>query len=601
MRFDFYGQKDSRDVAGTDMLFQGIDMTRDRPLLAQGMLSRGENTRTRTGHVIQRRGTIMSPDFNPASGVGAPLVGSEIIRNPNNEEVLIVAPRNVTYTWVLGDGKDPYKVNYAAGATGSNGISRVQLVQAFEKVLLLRSPLQGTPNQNLVWDGDPTQTVPGVADSKWEVTTLSTEGLTLVPGMHYGEPFMDRIVYYWGRDIPSKRDTWLLSDVLDYTSYDPVFQSIRTNSGEADFITRIMAYFKSSVVIFKDQSIHMATVLPTYPVSVSQRILNSTVGSIGNRMPLMVGGDIIFLSKPNGFYRLSEVIQDQITALPSPISEPIQRVIDDIRWDFTSDWGCSAALDNYAFFGVSLGQHSGQNSNGRLNAILVYDTQRKVWESAGDIWRDSDFSFSALHITNYGRIHRLFAIDYLTGVTYLLYEGINDETLNGSLSVPFKMETRGFFGDDLVSVKRFGRASIGIQTVDPEITVTAINDGFNEEKVLTPVPITKDRTKFYTHGHKAFNVDTDDDREPKREDYSVATDDNFVGEDYETIAVGPVAKIPATIAMSVGEQQESLERFLVRSYGAWCALRIENDQGTCEVSSVTVESTHAMNTVRTAA
>ncbi len=496
MRFDFYSQKDTPDTTGGDDRFQGIDMTRDRPLLAQGMISLGENTRTRTGKVVQRRGTSMAPDFNPPAGVGSPLVGSGVFRNPNGDEVLIVAPRGQTYTMVLQDGKDPYKVNYDGGVTGSNTGS-VEIVQAFEKVLLLRKPLVGSPPQNLVWDGDSTQTTPGTADSEWEITTV-TAGGTLVPGVFNGEPFMDRIVFYFANaPTPLRRDVWYMSDIEDYSTYDNVFQSFRTNSGEADYITRIKSYFRGSVVIFKNQSIHMATILPTFPVSIEQRILNSTIGGVGNKIPVMVGGDIIFLSQPNGFYLLSEVIQDQIAALPSPISEPIQRVIDDINWPVTTLYGCSAALDNYAFLGVSL---KSRPSSGRLNAILVYDTQRKQWESAGDTWMDETFSFSALHVTNYGGVHRLFAVDYLRGVTYLLYEGTTDETVAGIFSVPFKMETRGFVGDDPIGFKRFGRASIGITTSDPEITITAISDGFNEEKILTPQPITKDRFKFYQHG-----------------------------------------------------------------------------------------------------
>src|SRR4030095_853060 len=106
---------------------------------------------------------------------------------------------------------------------------------------------------------------------------------------------MDRIIFYHANaPSPIYRDIWFMSDVFDYSSYDPVFQSFRTNSGEADYITRIMSYFTGSGVVFKNQSIHMATLQQTYPVSITQRILNSTVGSVGNKMPLMVGGDVVF-------------------------------------------------------------------------------------------------------------------------------------------------------------------------------------------------------------------------------------------------------------------------------------------------------------------
>src|SRR6266478_3539576 len=106
-----------------------------------------------------------------------------------------------------------------------------------------------------------------------------------------------------------------------------------------------MSYFRGSLVIFKNQSIHLGELIPgAYPVQLNQRILSRTLGAIGNKMPVMVGGDVLFLSMPNGFYALSQVIQEQINALPVPISEPIQSVIDQINWPYTLQLGCSAAV-----------------------------------------------------------------------------------------------------------------------------------------------------------------------------------------------------------------------------------------------------------------
>ena len=385
-----------------------------------------------------------------------------------------------------------------------------------------------------------------------------------------------------------------MSDIEDYTSYDPVFQVFRTNPGEADFITRIMSYFKGAVVIFKNQSIHLAELSNLYPVSTTQRILNRSIGGVGTKLPLMVGTDILFASAPHGFYALSQVIQDQIGALPVPISEPIQDTINQINWAVTIQMGCSVALDNYAFFGVALGRGAT-----RLNAILVYDTQTRQWVSAPDRWADGTFAFNALHVTNYGFVQRVFAVDYTAGAVYLMYEGITDEMMSGTFNIPFLMETRGYIGDDPLRFKRFGRASVGIATYNPETTVTALTDGFNEEKQLGV--ITKNRLKFYQHGHKDFDVVNDDPNEQKRQDYSLIQPDDFVGDDFEDLAEGEITFIPATQPPGIGPLQETVEPFLVRSWGRWCALRIEDNGGTCEVTACNVESTHALNTNRTLA
>jgi hypothetical protein len=141
--------------------------------------------------------------------------------------------------------------------------------------------------------------------------------------------------------------------------------------------------------------------------------------------------------------------------------------------------------------------------------------------------------------------------------------------------------------------------AIGIATYEPHTTITAITDGFNEEKVISE--ITKNRQRFYQHGKADFNVLTDDPDEQKRQDYSLSQPDNFVADDFEDLPVGEIAFIPSTAAEVIGPMQETLERGLVRSFGRWCAFRVENDEGACEVSTIGVESTRAVNSNRTAA
>jgi hypothetical protein len=350
------------------------------------------------------------------------------------------------------------------------------------------------------------------------------------------------------------------------------------------------------VIIYKNKSIHLATDLATYPFSVGQRKL-ADIGGIGIHMPCDIGGDQIFLSQPNGFYRLNEVLQDQIVALPVPISEPIQRVIDTINWPYTAIWGCSTILDNYAFFGVCIGP-----TQQRLNCILVYNTQSKQWESAGDTWRDPSFAFNRLFTLDFAGTSRVCAVDYREGIIYLLYEGVRDELKSGSFSVPFKMESRGYIGDDPLQIKRFGRARVVIGSWDPSINITALSDGVNEEFLLTEVPITKDNANYYTHGHARFDPETDDARDPYREDYSVSDFDDFAVQDFEGLPEGPIDFIPGTLFDTITDDiQESTEPLMVRQLGRWGALRIENDEGYAEVKAITMEGIAGVNAIKTAA
>lgn len=594
MRYGVYGRQDTIGELNGDSRWMGIDSTRDRDKLAPGMLYDGQNTRLRTGTVRQRRGTVMPADFNPVGGFTNFLVGSEVFRNPNGDEVLLIAPANATKVYAVAFQKDAVIIDYSAttnAPTGDNGAGLVEFVQSFDQVMMFRIPIQGS--QNLVWNG----MTPDSDANRWQYTVLSTDGLVLVPPEYVGTPWGDRIIVYKPLSgNPPDRDTWLVTDLYDFTSYDDAYQTIRTNAADSDIITSIKPWLRGSAVIYKNRSIHMATDNGTFPFSVNQRKL-SDLGAIGVQMPLEVGGDQFFLSQPNGFYRLSEVIQDSIIALPTPISEPIQRVIDQINWPFTAIWGCSAALDNYAFFAVCIGP-----AQQRLNCILVYNTQSRQWESAGDTWRDPTFGFNRLHVLDFGGTRRLCAVDYQNALVYLLYEGVRDELSSGTFSVPFKMETRAYSSSsDPLQFQRFGRARVSIASWEPSLNVTAITDGVNEEFLLTPNPITKDNTIFYTHAHAPFDPTTDDPRAPYREDYSESDFDDFVAETFEELPEGQIDFIPGTLFETIGDLQEVTEALMVRQIGRWGSLRVENDDGYVEVKGLTMESIPGVNAIKTAA
>lgn len=594
MRWQNFTRGDTVPFTDGDLGWLGIDSTHDRDKIIRGMLYEGRNTRLRTGSVKQRGGTQIPQDFNPTGGFENSLVGAGLFKDPLGRELLLVAPASVDYTVALAFSRDPVQIDYATSPapTGDNGSGIVEFVQTFDKVHLLRIPNQGSPGENLVWNGGTTATD---AD-RWNVTTLSTNGFTLVPAKWHGEPWGDRCIFYtalWPG--APERDTWIVTDLYDYSSYDPVYQTIRTNAAQSDTITRIKAYMKGSAIIYKNKTVHLAQDLGTYPFSVGQRKL-ADIGSIGINMPLDIGGDQIFLSQPNGFYRLSEIIQDQIVALPVPISEGIQRVIDQINWPYTTIWGCSAALGNYAFFGVCLGPTAQ-----RLNTVLVYDTQRRQWESAGDTWRDPSFAFNKLISLDFGGTQRLCAVDYNSGTIYLLYEGVRDELRTGSFSVPFRMVSRGYVGSEGMAIKKFGRLRVSIASWDPKVNITAKMDGVNEEFLLTEDPITKSNANYYSLGKDPFNPLTDDPRAPYREDYSTSDFDNFVAEDFESLPEGEISMIPGTLFEAVTDMQESVEPLMVRQMGRHCSIIVENDEGQVEVQAIELEGQQSINTIRTAA
>jgi hypothetical protein len=591
-RWNSYGRNDSQLRIDGDPSFVGVDMLHDRAILGQGMLARSENKRLRDGPASTRAGTGFPGDFNPA--FEDVIVGSYIYSNPTSEEVMLVATAGADYVWQLQFGKDAIKIDLDTDESIGTGNVRVEFVQAFDKVLLLRRPTtlpDSTVRPPLVWDGDPTH--------KFVVITLSDDGLKLVPTTWFGEPFENRVLYYFAYGLLDFRTKFIMSDILDYTSYDDVWATFRISAAGSDQITRLLAYQKSRLLVFMRHSVFAIENFTVDPTQAVQRVLSNKVGNMGNKVPLLVGAEAFFLSEHSGFYKVSQIIQDQIATEPIPISRPIQPIIDQIDWARTDSLGldfvaCSESLGDYCFFALPLRNVDG----GANNVVLVYNTSTQQWESVPDSWDDPSFRIDALHVTRFDQDRRLFGLDYQAKRIYLMYESQVDHINDQRLNVKDVIETRGYVAGDPGGFKRFERVVIGIRTSDPDVTVTAISDGVDEEKELAS--FTKNPNISYVHGRGPRTLDPD---APKFEDYTLGEEESeFVGQDFEDLPVGDISVLPSVPGIVEGDvKQQSLERFQVRQIGRWCSIRVENTSGKCDVLGVGIEGTPIDETVKAVA
>lgn len=573
------------------LAFRGMDMVRDRDKLPPGMVHYAANKRMRTGSCLKRPGNIQPSDFNPI--FGARIIGSGVYSDPNGDEKMLVACAGQTWVWALQTGKDPVKINLAAGNTLA-GYFNVRFSQAFDKVLLFRAPyIPGS--HNLVWDGDAGHTFDPV-----DTMHLPGGGGTLTPPTYTGDPFQNRMLLY-NPYMPAVnpvgtpgRDTIIVTDPGDYEQYDNVFADARINSGQSDFIVRAWPYFKQSAVIFKHRSLHMMENFQIDPSQGSLRQLSREIGACAIDCIVEDGVDLMFLNEPNGIYRLSEVIQEQITTAPIPVSEPIQPIIDAINWT-AAPGSVAKSYKDYAFFAwpVYTGAPRGNNVVGAFNMVS------KLWESI-DSWQDPLFSIHAMHITNYNGVRSLFCLDYTFAKVYVMYQLIPDESNDQRWHIRDVVETRGYNLGDATSFNRYQRVALAIATTDPEVHVSAISDGWNEVKDLTPTPITKDRLKFYPHAHPDYDGTTDPNEE-KRRDYST-TEFEDVAEDFESLVEGPIDALPASGGVYAdAPAQESLEHLPIRTNGRWVSIRVENLSGRCDLLAAGVEGIPSNMETRTAA
>ena len=617
-RWKAYGKGDTQVAVDGDVGFQGTDMLHERSFLQPRMLARCENKRLWDGPAATRAGTTFPGDFNPA--FEGRIIGSAIYSNPNGDEIMLVAtakdtdPKGCTYIWQLQFGKDPKQIplgivtdppgppelvgqQYTCypPASSSPINSGVEFTQAYDKVIMQRRLYSTTAPFNpitLIWDGDPNST-----GTKFEQLTLSTDGLKLAPRTWYAEPFENRVIYYFTPGILQWTTQFAMSDVLDPTSYDDIYGVFRVSAAGSDRITRLLAYQKGAIIAFMRNSVYMIENFTVDPNQTTQRVLSSKVGSLGNKVPINIGAEIFFLSEPGGFYKVSQIIQDTIAYEPIPLSMPIQPIIDRINWHRTDVFGldfcaCSAALGPYVYFAVPLDDKSGAN-----DAILVYNTVTQQWESGPDWLGDPDFRINALHVTHYDMARRLFALDYDAKKIYLLYDGTVDHINGVPRNINDTIETRGYVCNDPGGFKRFERLIIGVTTVSPQMTITAISEGVNEQQLIV-ADLTKDPTQSYIHGRGPTSVDPS---APKLEDYGTGLDfDQAAVQDFESLLVGDISVLPEVSGTGAPTEvaQQSLERFQLRQVGRWVSIRIENKSGNCNIGGVAVEGIPIEETIK---
>jgi len=567
-----YGQMDTQVQTDGDPLFKGIDMLHDPGTVPPGYLARAENKRLLDGAAATRAGTVPAGEsFHP--GYEDTINGSHVFANPNGEEILLVSTRLATYVWALQDGQTPIQIEIdPADPDGNTGDAHVNFCQAFDKVLMFRwANVAVPPYRPLVWDGDPAGKFVPIL-----VAPTGTGG-TLIPRTWMGIPFENRVLLFnpaSGGNFPALpgSDTFYMTDVLDYTQYDNVNGVFRVNSGESARITALVPYHQSgALIVFMKRSVHMIADFTIDPTMTAQRVVNGRLGGVGAFGPVMVGGDILFLSRPGGFYRLSQADNEAVLVHPTPISRGIQPLVDRILWDVAEIWHCSETLGEYIYFAVPLALE-GDETPTTNNAILVLNGATGEFESAPDWWADHTFRINRLHTTIFNGVRRLFALDYAAKRVYVLEEGVWDNVNDVSASVPDVMDTRGYACGNPGAFKRFQRAVVGLRTWKPfNGEVTAIFDGHNETKTLAA--INKDPLRTYLHDHEIYVPGTDDPDLIKREDYG-DTD--------------------ATV-----RKQQSLERFQIRQNGRWVSIRILNGSGgQTDVLGVAVEGIPGQETFR---
>ena len=252
------------------------------------------------------------------------------------------------------------------------------------------------------------------------------------------------------------RDTVLVSDVLDYETYDPALKSFRANAGSADRIVALHAFAEGDVFVMMRNSIYRAHLviaadgLSIDPAQSFIELLTQEVGCRAKRTVVTAGPFIYFLAD-QGVYRMDLNYSDyKVRGMQVPLSDFITDILEDVN-EATMDRSCAAWFNNRYWLAVPTG-----NSD-LPNCILVWNALTNEWES-------KDTYPTGLHhllVSDYGGARRLFAASR-AGTLFLLDEletGDDDNAGENVLPIEAVLTTRAFWNND-VSQKRYLRAIV---------------------------------------------------------------------------------------------------------------------------------------------
>lgn len=545
-----------------DSFFDRVDMKNDRSTLPVGTLALSVNKRLRYKRADARKGTWLPVfanilDLTEIDGFG-------VYSNPNGQEVLLVAGRTgdtARAIYSMRDGTYPDTIPNDSPLADS-----VEFVQASDKVFLF----QGTDTVQLVWDGVSSGGFKRIAKSSPADTSTS-----LIPPTVTAEHLANRLV------LIKDKGGVLVSDILDYTSYDPILEVFRINSGGSNVdspIVRVFNYAKGITLIFSARAINLLLNFTGDPDVASIELLNSQIGLAGRKAVVMLGGDVLFLSEPGGIYRVAQAFENRLQTIPLPITDPIQPLIDRINWTAASG-AVSASLGEYVYFGVPI---DGSVTN---NCMIVYNGATGIVEGY-DTW-PQPFQIDDLAVTLYQGERHLFALDKSSARIYVLYTGksdyiFDDPELRLSHEYPIGdvIETRGYatLGWNAATRRDFKKVSIGVATWAPALIITELTESVNDERSLTENPITKSRTQYDRFGIPDWipTNENDDWATPGRQDYSIFPDET---------GFDPMSGIDPD------RKQTSTLRSSTKARGKYISYRVANNQGNADIGWILVEST----------
>jgi len=450
-----YTENDDAPVKSGDTGFIGVDMRTSPQLLGPGYVAEARNARFRFGVAEPRKGvmplawgrpagfefpinwdegdidwgTYLASQFGEVYGVG-------VWNDPNGRDwILLAASTNGIDVRIyrIRSGNAAVEVPTAVALSvpetnfqDSNTEDVYWFTQCFDKCVLSRGP-------------DSTHLVMSDLETGFEEAPPAEEaGTNNIPNAESTLFFQNRLLVPHTPAAGYKADHVAVSYVLDYTSYDEVYNSFRINQGDSDEIKRLYKFNDSTVVVFKDTSIYAVSNLVTgdWETNAVLDQITTEFGIVGPRSVANVGSDLWFLSQ-RGVVSIRQTELNKVQGVSEPVSGPIQPIIDRIDMATARETACAAYWRNRYYLSVPI---DGSQQN---NAVLVYDFLNQAWAGYDD---GAAINVKYLFVADFQGEEQLYYVDYSGSVG--LYEyGELESQIQSQLSYTCDLLVKGHPND----------------------------------------------------------------------------------------------------------------------------------------------------------
>lgn len=296
-----------------------------------------------------------------------------------------------TNDWVTITGASPDGYNGIVQITKTGTFTFTYTVDSSIATLATGTITARPCKPPLYWDLDTTthafQVVP---------TGPNAAGAPLInmPAVDWGMFFVSRMVLPWSRD------QLVLSDLLDANTYDPSQTQFRILPGTNDWLIAAFPYQLSRLLVLYRKSVH-AVYLDSSTLTVAGAYeVTRNFGCVGRRTVANCGPSILWLSDL-GVMQMSVNSELSLQNTVSPLSDPIQDIIETINWGYAGN-AVATFWNNRYYLAVPTGQSVVNNT------ILVYNFLNQSWESVDTY--PAGFDVLNFHIISYNGSKRIHVV-----------------------------------------------------------------------------------------------------------------------------------------------------------------------------------------------